>query len=215
MRQVELRMPKGGGGYRLYATVHDDHKNAATANLPLFVNGPEVAPAARSAKLPFVVYDEADREKRPYVPSGYMGNTKAIKMTEDCPDDPHAGKTCLRVEFGANDGWGGVAWQDPPNDWGDAPGGFDLAGAKRLSFWARGEKGGEAVGFAMGILGRDKKFSDTASGKLDKVTLTPEWKRYTIDLDGKDLSRIKTGFSWSLAADGQPVTFFLDDIRYE
>ena len=213
--QVEVKMPRGGGGYRLYVTVFDDRKNAATANVPLFVNGPAIAPAARRAKLPFVVYDEAGGAKSPYVPSGYMGNTKAIKMTEDCPDDPHAGKTCLRVEFGARDGWGGVAWQDPPNDWGDAPGGFDLAGAKRLSFWARGETGGEVVGFAMGILGRDKKFHDSAIAKLEKVTLTPEWKRYTIDLDGKDLARIKTGFSWSLAADGKPVTFFLDDIRYE
>jgi hypothetical protein len=29
------------------------------------------------------------------------------------------------------------------------------------------------------------------------------------------LSRIKTGFAWTLAANGHPVTFYLDDIRYE
>lgn len=213
--EVEVMMPKGGGGYRLYAFVHDDRNNAATANVPLFVNGPVAQVPARKAKLPLVVYDEAGGEKPPYAPSGYMGNTKAIKIVEDCPDDPHAGKTCLRVEFGAKDGWGGVAWQDPANDWGDAPGGFDLDGAKRLSFWARGEHGGEVVNFALGILGRDKKFPDSASGKVEKVVLTPEWTRYTIDLAGKDLSRIKTGFSWTLAADGRPVAFFLDDIRFE
>ncbi len=214
--QVELRMPKGGGGYRLYATVHDGRGNAATANVPLFVKGPATAPNSRAAKLPLVVYDEAvGKAKPPYAPSGYMGNTKAIKITEDCPDNPHAGKTCLRVDFLAKDGWGGVAWQDPANDWGDAPGGFDLAGAKRLTFWARGDKGGEAVSFSLGLLGRDKKYFDTATAKLEKVTLTPEWQRFTIDLAGKDLSRIKTGFAWTLAAEGRPVTFFLDDIRYE
>gem|GEM_PF-6635581 len=35
------------------------------------------------------------------------------------------------------------------------------------------------------------------------------------DLKGKDLSQIKTGFTWVVGAKGQPVTFFLDDIRFE
>ena len=47
------------------------------------------------------------------------------------------------------------------------------------------------------------------------MTLTQTWKRYTLDLKGLDLSRIKTGFCWVVAATGQPVTFSLDDIRYE
>ena len=84
-----------------------------------------------------------------------------------------------------------------------------------LTFWARGASGGEVVTFQFGLLGKDKTYSDSASGKLDRVTLTQTWKRYTLDLKGQDLSRIKTGFCWVVAATGQPVTFSLDDIRYE
>jgi len=215
-RGAEVRMPTAGGGYRLYAYLHDARGNAATANVPLFVKGPAAPPSAgKVAKLPLVVYDEADRESPPYTPSGYMGNTKAITLREDSPESPHSGKTCIRVDYRAKDGWGGVVWQSPPNDWGDAPGGLDLTGAKRLTFWARGAKGGEAVGFKFGLLGREKPFFDTASGGLDRVTLTADWKRYAIDLPAGDLTRIKTGFCWSLAAGAEPVTFFLDDVRYE
>jgi hypothetical protein len=47
------------------------------------------------------------------------------------------------------------------------------------------------------------------------VTLTREWKEYTIDLRGKDLTRIKSGFGSSLAGQGRPVIIYLDDVRFE
>ncbi len=212
---VELKMPRIGGGYRLFAFVHDNHGGAAVANVPLFVEGGDKAPppAARKAKLPLVVYDEAG--EGPYIPSGYMGNNGAIKMDASCELNPHSGKTCLKVEYTASDNWGGVVWQSPANDWGDAPGGFDLTGARKLTFWARGDKGGEAVSFLLGLIGRNKPFFDTASAKLDSQKLTTQWKQYSIDLAGLDLTRIKSGFVWTLAAQGAPITFYLDDIRYE
>ena len=49
----------------------------------------------------------------------------------------------MRVEFQGSQGWGGVVWQSPAGDWGDRPGGYDLTGAKRISFWARGDEGDE------------------------------------------------------------------------
>jgi hypothetical protein len=36
-RQVELRIPQAGGGYRLFAYVRDNHGGAATANVPVNV----------------------------------------------------------------------------------------------------------------------------------------------------------------------------------
>jgi hypothetical protein len=39
-------------------------------------------------------------------------------------------------------GWMVIYWQQPPNNLGDRKGGYDLTGAKQLSFWARGEVGG-------------------------------------------------------------------------
>ena len=120
----------------------------------------------------------------------------------------------MKIEYRAADNFGGVVWQDPPNDWGDKAGGHDLSGAKKLSFWARGEKGGEKVECKFGILGADKKFADSSTGSTT-VELTNEWKQYTIDLNGKDLSRIKTGFCWVVAGQGAPITFYLDDVQYE
>jgi hypothetical protein len=212
--RVELHMPRNGGGYRLFAFVNDSHNGAAMANVPLFVNGPIALAEARSAKLPLVLYDEAGNTQ-PYIPAGWMGNTKAMKVDQKCAENPHEGKTCLRFDYGSNEGWGGIVWQNPASDWGDRAGGFNLKGARRLTFWARGEKGGEVVSFEFGLLGRDKKYSDTAKGKLEKVKLTTEWQPFEIDLAGKDLSRIKTGFAWVVAAEGQPITFYIDDVRYE
>jgi len=79
---------------------------------------------------------------------------------------------------------------------------------------ARGEVGGEIVEFKMGIL-RNKEFSDSASATTGKVKLTAGWQRYDIPLQGKDLKCIKTGFVWTVGGRDEPVTFYLDDIRYE
>ena len=53
-----------------------------------------------------------------------------------------------------------------------------------------------------------------SDGKVEKVVLTIEWQRHEIDVSGKDLTRIKTGLVWTLPSPGQPVTFYLDDIRW-
>lgn len=218
---AQVKLPMQGGVYRLFAFVHDAHGGAAVANVPIMVKGgsaPTAASATKPAKrasVPFVVYDEADRRGSPYIASGYMGNTGAIKMDEACTENPHAGKTCIKVQYTARDNWAGVVWQDPANDWGDLPGGANITGASRLSFWARGEKGGEKVTFICGLLKSDKPYHDTVLTSLPDVILTPNWKQYTIDLKGKDLTRIKTGFAWTLAGSGEPVTFYLDDIKFE
>ena len=175
----------------------------------------EDAPLAKAVKLPFTVYDEKGSANNHYIPSGWMGNNKAMKMNDGCTTNPHGGKTCMKFDYTAEDNWGGIVWQDPANDWGDQAGGWNLTGAKKLTFWARGEKGDEVVAFKFGILGSDKKFSDSGSGELADVALTKEWKEYTIDLAGKDLSHIKTGFCWSLAGQGSPLTFYVDDVRFE
>ena len=210
-KSVEVKMPAGGGGYWLYCTARDDHGGAAVATVPLYVNGPVERPKA--AALPFVVY--GDGMKPVFIPSGWMGNTGAITVDEKSAVRPHAGPTCMKLTFAAPDGFGGVAWQSPANDWGDLPGGRDLSGAKKLTFWARGGAGGEVVEFKMGLLGPEKKFPDSAAAGLPPVALTKEWKQYSIDLKAKDLSRIKTAFAWVLGGQGKPVTFYLDDVRYE
>ena len=55
--------------------------------------------------------------------------------------------------------------------------------------------------------------NDSSKGEVE-VILTPEWKEYTISLEERELTRIKSGFLWRLAGQGKPVTFYLDDIEY-
>jgi len=212
-----LTLPPDPGVYRVYAFIHDGQGGGAMANAPLLVKGQApAAPAAAAAPgmaLPFVVY--ADNPTDPnYIPSGYMGEAGAITMDPASKDKPHAGDTCLKVTYAKADGWGGVVWQHPHDDWGDKPGGFNLTGAKTLAFHARGTRGGEVVNFGFGVLGEDKAFPDT-SGVTKAFTLTDQWKQYQIDVEGKDLSRIKTGFLWSAAAQGDKLEFYLDDIKFE
>ena len=211
--EVVVTMPKSGGIYRLYCFVRDTHGRAAVGSLPIKVAGAVAPVKALAAKLPLTVYSGSN-SARPYIASGWMGNTKAIAMDQDCADHPHSGKSCIKVTYGDPDNWAGVLWQHPANDWGDKPGGYDVSGAETLSFWARGGEGGEKVKFGYGALGLEKKYHDSSKGEIE-VTLMKEWKEYTIDLNERDLSRIKTGFLWSLGGQGKPLTFFLDDIQYK
>ena len=208
---VTVKIPDEPGVYRLYVTARDDKDNAATANVPLQVVSDK--PTAGGLKQPVVIYGD-DAPDSGYVPSGWMGNTKAIALDPKSTNDPHTGATCMECKYTAGDNFGGVVWQSPVNNWGDQPGGRDLTGAKTLTVWARGAKGGEKVEFKFGVLNADQKHKDTASGDTT-VTLTPDWKKYEIDLDGKDLSDILTGFCWVTAGQGDPVTFYLDDIAFE
>lgn len=214
LKGAKIVMPGEPGLYRIFAIVRDDHGGGATANEPIRVKGDAAPAASRKAALPLIVYDE-DGHDLPYAPAGWMGDAKAIKLDPACTAKPHTGKTCMRCDFTAATGWGGVVWQSPANDWGDRPGGFNLTGAKKVSFWARGEKGGEVVTFKFGVLPRDEPFYDTAQGQTEPVPLTADWKQYSIDAVGKDLSRIKTAFVWTVAASGAPITFYLDDIIWE
>jgi len=207
-------VPAGGGGCRLFAYVYDGKGGAAVANVPMYVDAPIIPLPAPKAELPFTLYADGMKSS-PYVPSGWMGNTAAIKMIMESTDNPHSGKTCLRAEYNANDDWGGVLWQSPANDWdGERPGGLNLTGAKQLEFWARGADGGETVSFVVGALDGNQPYRDSAKAELKEIRLTTQWQKLRIPLDGRDLSRIKTGFGWSLAGQGKPLAFYLDDIRY-
>jgi len=212
--RVTVTMPGRTGNYRLFAYVRDGAGGAAVANTPLRVEGGDNdAPRGLPAALPLVVYGDGAKGE-PYVPSGYMGQAGSVAMDPGSGERPQAGPSCLKVTYGEAGNWAGVVWQSPANDWGEIDGGFDLTGAATLSFWVRGARGGEKVKFGYGLLGRDKAFYDTDKDEVE-VTLTSAWKQVTLPLKGKDLSRIKSGFYWTLAGQGKPLTFYLDDIVYD
>ena len=169
---------------------------------------------------PFDIYTDKRSPNNHYIASGWMGDYSDIKYNDMWLENPHSGTTCVRVEHLARRsqgaGWIGVYWQNPAKNWGSKRAGFDLTGAKRIAFWARGEKGGEVVSeFKMG--GITGEFSDSASAGIGPAILSSEWKKFEIDLTGQDLSHVIGGFCLSISADDNagPITIYLDDMRYE
>ena len=215
--RVKAVLP-GGGVYRLFCYVFDKapdgrRKSVATACRPLKGAGAPPKVKLPPSALPKAVYkDGADS---PWIPSGYMGSDLSkFSVDTKCTDNPHSGAHCMKVKWTDAGGWAALNWQSPANDWGDAPGGANLAGAKFLQFWARGYLGDEKVSFHLGGIGPDRAFPDSGKAERKDLVLTDEWKRYRIDLEGVDLSCIKTGFGFSFGGQGSVKTFFLDDIEY-
>jgi hypothetical protein len=183
----------------------------------------------------FFIFTERGSRMNHYIPSGWMGDYGDLKFNQGWKEKvekpkstgkrpAEAGKdeTCIQVKYTAERkqgaGWAGIYWQNPANNWGDKRGGFDLTGYKKLKFWARGEKGGEIVDkfFLGGITGQTEE-GDSDEASVSPVELTKDWKEYSIDLTGLDLSHIIGGFGMAANAEVNPngFTIYVDEIRLE
>jgi hypothetical protein len=142
--------------------------------------------------------------------------------------------TCIKATFKPQfeNSWGGFYLMNgifPPNakepqlNWGDSPNaGFNLTGATKLTFFARGEKGDEMVEFFVGGIGwlNNKPYKESLpKASTGFVTLSREWKQYSIGLTGENLSYVLSGFGWvtnaPLNLGHQEITFYIDDIRLD
>jgi len=186
-----------------------------------FEADPALKPETKKQEaMPFYIYADRSSAANHFIPSGWMGDYGDIKYDGVSKEDPYLGDTCIKIIYSgkATQGarWAGIFWQNPANNWGTIDAGFDLAKAAKLTFWARGAKGGERIEeFKVGgIMG---EFSDSDSASIGPVILNKEWTQYTIDLKGKDMSYIIGGFAWSTNIDNNPdgATFYLDEIKYE
>lgn len=211
-QSATIKMPDALGLYRAYAYVDDGAGGAAVANVPVRVSDGSAEPGTK-IELPFTLYDEPGQSAI-FIPSGWMGSADAIAVNEKYDQNPKSGTFCLECKYAKAGDWGGVVWQSPAEDWGDKPGGLNLSGAKKMTFWARGAEGGEEIKFGFGLLGREKKYFDTGKDEMT-VALTTEWKKYTFDVSTADLTRIKSGFYWSVAGQGKPLAFYLDAIKFQ
>jgi hypothetical protein len=179
----------------------------------------EAAPAAAQVKEFWVFKDKGAKDNH-FIPSGWMGDYGDLKLNDQSADNPYSGTTCLQFIYTAKksqgQGWAGVYWQNPANNWGSKKGGFDLTGMTKITFWARGAKGGETIQkFVMG--GIKGTYPDSSTVEFGPVVLTDGWKQYTINLAGKDLSYVSGGFGWVSTADlnQEGATFYLDDVKFE
>ena len=183
------------------------------------MNGDDQQPKAFK---PFYVYQSNVALNR-FVPSGYMPTGECIKMDDRWKENCQEGKRCVKVQYDITCSlkgrhWAGVYWLNPADNWGDEKGGYNLTGAKKLVFWARGENGGERIAeFRVGGVGQSREYPDTDTATIGPVILSKQWKEYEIDLRGKDLTTISGGFAWVANTDDNPAscTFYLDNIRYE
>lgn len=186
-----------------------------------FEADPNIKPEGKKVEpMPFYIYADRSSANNHFIPSGFMGDFGDLKIDSGCKDDPYLGDTCVKIIYNgkATQGarWAGIFWQNPANNWGTVDKGFDLSKAQKLTFWAKGDKGGERIEeFKVGgIMG---EFSDSDSGAMGPVILNKEWTQYTVDLKGKDLSYIIGGFTFSTNLDVNPegATLYLDEIKFE
>ena len=147
-----------------------------------------------------------------------MGDVASLKLFIDNEKNVHDGKYCIKLEYVPSQvkQWVGIYWQHPVNNWGDKKGGYDLTGATKLTFWARGEEGREVLS-EVKIGGISGEYSDSDVAWIKGVKLSRAWKKFAIDLSKADLSCISGGFCVVLSKKDNPVksTVYLDDIRYE
>jgi hypothetical protein len=161
-----------------------------------------------------------------------------VRFDETWTHNCQAGATCIKNTFVALDPtyWGGWYLQNgvllagdtqPRCNWGDVPNaGIELTGTTKITFWARGDHGGEEIAFFVGGVGRDpwsgqpvKPYPDSFP-RVPRVgqvtTLTTTWQQYAIDLTGQDLSYVIGGFGWVANAVQNPTgaTFYVDDVQY-
>jgi hypothetical protein len=171
----------------------------------------------------FYVYSDMSAETNHFIPSGIMGDYSAVSIKAGQKLNPYSGTSCLRFTYtppqtglGLSN-WAGVQWQNPEGNWGTRDGGFDITGAKRVTFWARGKNGGETIDkFQVGGI-TTGEYPDSDQEAIGPITLTKEWKQYVIDLSDSELSYIAGGFAWATSSRsaGSGITFYVDEIRYE
>jgi hypothetical protein len=187
-----------------------------SANAQIQGAGPE-NPAPKTVTIDVVKH---------YTATGWMGDgtngTKYVQIDEVCKSNVRPNRqTCVKIAYSVGPAtWAGMYWQNKPDNWGDKPGDdFSARSFKKVSFWAKGEKGDEVVEFKCGGISADGKSNkDSFEATTGTITLEKNWKRYEINIEGLSLSSVIGVFCWSASETFNPTgltTFYLDEIQYE
>jgi exo-beta-1,3-glucanase (GH17 family) len=191
--------------------------------LPTGTPGP-----AKAAGELFPVYTNYAAMDNHFAPSGWMGDIDTIHF-DDCAQLSEAWED-RAIEIGYTpaaadpEGWAGIYWLEPEDNWGTRPGGYDLEGFAQLRFRARSAVDGVQAKFLVGGVDTgdypssipEPIYAQEADGQ-GFVTLTSEWQEFHVDLRGADLGHVIDGFGWVAERARTPggATVYLDDIVFD
>jgi hypothetical protein len=223
----EGRLSPGDGDFVLFTA--PDHGGAISLVTVVAHNGEGASPQSSisisTAASPAVRLDAIG------IPAYWMAPhdpSTAIQLsasTASC----HTGADCIQVSYRHGAIFAGIVWWPrvcgpggTPEALGRARGcscavnvlrAGNLRTVSRVSFWVRGERGGEVVEFKVG----DDTLCPLPGRSSGPLTLTADWKPYDIDLTGLDMTRAVALFTW-VADDlhnSRDITFYLDDVQFE
>ncbi|HKX80987.1 MAG TPA: hypothetical protein VJL54_01905 [Nitrososphaera sp.] len=175
---------------------------------------------ANAARMPLDVVEVFKERQRG---GDAAGGSAYFSMDESFVDDENHCETCIALEYKTGPkGKALVAFSNGKP--------VDLSEADRLTFWARGENGGEVLRvYAAG----GKAGAVTASSVSEKipevvavkgvafatfsdVTLATDWQKFEINLEGHGISKITHGVAIEILDNGnEKQTAYLSSIFYE
>lgn len=207
--------PEEGGSMAIITvTAHNDHGSSSPTAITVNIQERVIAPVGAFG-----------------VPAGWMsgGNPSSFLSLTATATNCHGTGGCLRIGYRPGGVWGGIYWW--PLTCGDSgtaaawsavraescvisvlnAGGFEEV--KLLTFWARGDSGGERIEFKIG--GHD--IAPIPGRSMGTRALTQGWEKYEIDLEGVDVTRVIGLFAWVASDLDNPngATFYLDEIQFE
>lgn len=183
-----------------------------TSNLAIFDFSaqPSLVVSAQASQLPVDV-------KESFVKMAKTGDAKKtpskLQIDADFVDPDEHCEFCYRLQFTpGTQGQGGVLFEasEPLN----------LKDAKRMTFWARGDLGGEKI--QVSAAGKKSSLAGASDGVKFGVTstdlaLVKEWKKFEIDLSGVDLTSVTHGFGLKMnkGNDGSDKVIYMKYITYD
>lgn len=166
------------------------------------------------------------------IPAGWMsggGDPLRFISLDAAQTGCHDAPGCTRITYRPGGQFGGIFWwpqscgnSGTDESWRKVKEGTcglnvlqaaNLKEVRRLTFWVRGERGGEGVEFKVGAV----DIAPKPGRSLGNVALTNTWEKKEIDLKGIDLTNVIGLFAWGAtdAANPQGATFYLDGIQIE
>jgi hypothetical protein len=175
----------------------------------------EAAPVKKSAPATTAALLDVTSK---YPDTESVGAKRRIHLDKAEPSQAHSPPEAWKIEFEKSGGFGGICWKNRPGNEGEMPGDdLSAAGYRRISFWARGETGGEVAEFRAGGLGHIKtRYRDSFDVTAGKLTMTPRYSEYSIYVSDADLSSVMTVFCvlFHREDNDDKAVIYVDDIQY-